>query len=162
MSTAVSPTTRPQRSGHWGQPVPGDRHSPHAGGLGLRRASPAMSAALGEQVNLAIGQTVAMVGEPLRITFVEVAGDSRCPRGATCVWQGEAICRLKMNLHGSETTVIVKEPGLTEAPGVADFNNYDNPVPTSPVSGSGQGDEARGLPAGTDGPPGPVERIKDE
>jgi hypothetical protein len=123
MLTAISPTTRPQRSGHWGRPflviaiLLMLAASACAG-------SPAMSAALGEQVNLAIGQTVAIVGEPLRITFVEVAGDSRCPRGATCVWQGEAICRLKMNLHGSETTVIVKEPGLTEAPGAADFNNY--------------------------------------
>jgi hypothetical protein len=125
MLTTASPTTpRPRRSGHWNR-----RFLLIATVLTLAVSAcatppPGKSVALGEQVNLAIGQTVTMVGESLRITFVEVTGDSRCPRGATCVWQGEAICRLKMVFQGSETTVTVKEPGLTEAPGVADFDNY--------------------------------------
>jgi len=45
-------------------------------------------AELADTVILAPGDTVT-VGL-LRLTFVEVSADSRCPIDATCVWQGDA------------------------------------------------------------------------
>ncbi len=83
------------------------------------------SASLGQQVTLAIGQEVTFVGEPLRIAFVEVASDSRCPTGATCVWQGEASCRLTITFQDSKNSMIVTQSGLTDTPATATFNSYD-------------------------------------
>jgi hypothetical protein len=37
-----------------------------------------------------LGQTSVLEEERLRIRFIEVAGDSRCPTGVTCVWEGDA------------------------------------------------------------------------
>jgi hypothetical protein len=78
----------------------------------------------GEPVTLAIGQEVAYAGEPLRITFVEVISDSRCPSGAQCVWQGEAACRLSISFQGAGNTMMVTQPGLTETPARANFADY--------------------------------------
>ena len=80
--------------------------------------------ALGEPVTMAIGQKVSFAREPLSIAFVEVVSDSRCPSGATCVWQGEASCRLSITFRDSSNSLIVTQPGLTETPATTDFDQY--------------------------------------
>ncbi|MCA1629702.1 MAG: hypothetical protein LC785_14965 [Acidobacteria bacterium] len=40
------------------------------------------------------GKEVKVEGEDLKLGFVSVAEDSRCPEGATCVWAGNARVRL--------------------------------------------------------------------
>ncbi|MEV6769641.1 hypothetical protein AB0N05_13535 [Nocardia sp. NPDC051030] len=49
-----------------------------------------VTAALGTQFNLAPGSTAHLDDDHLTILFREVSGDSRCPKGATCVWAGDA------------------------------------------------------------------------
>ena len=51
------------------------------------------SSKLEERVTLKIGQSALIEGEALRVEFVEVLEDSRCPVGVTCVWEGDAIAR---------------------------------------------------------------------
>jgi hypothetical protein len=53
------------------------------------------SGGLGQETELAPGQTV-QVGA-LRVTFVAVTGDSRCPVDVTCVWEGDAVARLTVS-----------------------------------------------------------------
>ena len=49
-------------------------------------------AKLGQEVELKIGQIASIQGEQFKVKFIEVTNDSRCPEGATCIWQGEVSC----------------------------------------------------------------------
>ena len=60
-----------------------------------------ITAKLGEQFSIAVGQSASIAGEKLRIKFIEVVADSRCPTGATCVWQGEVTCLVEISYFES-------------------------------------------------------------
>ncbi|HEX8702909.1 MAG TPA: hypothetical protein VF815_29000 [Myxococcaceae bacterium] len=59
------------------------------------------------QVPFSLGyeQTVAIAETPLRLTFMKMLGDSRCPAGVTCFWAGTADIELKA-ASGAESTLI--------------------------------------------------------
>ena len=50
--------------------------------------------ALGAQFQLRVGQSAIVVRKVLKLGFETVAADSRCGKGETCVWEGDAIVRL--------------------------------------------------------------------
>jgi hypothetical protein len=50
---------------------------------------------LNQQFTLAPGQSAAVEGTPLRIEFLQVSGDSRCPADALCIQRGDAVVRLR-------------------------------------------------------------------
>jgi hypothetical protein len=50
---------------------------------------------IGEPFRLRPGQSAKV--EDLRIEFVAIASDSRCPPDVTCVWEGDAVVRLDVN-----------------------------------------------------------------
>lgn len=45
---------------------------------------------IGEEFTLKVGDELAIEGERLRVKFVGVEEDSRCPSDVTCVWAGNA------------------------------------------------------------------------
>ena len=49
-----------------------------------------------EQLQVALGRTVSAANGALAVTFLEVVSDSRCPRGETCVWEGDAVVRIAL------------------------------------------------------------------
>ena len=51
-------------------------------------------ATLGEPFNVKAGGSVTIRDENLRVGFDRVLSDSRCPRGARCIAQGEATVRV--------------------------------------------------------------------
>ena len=51
--------------------------------VGCASAVSRMTVPLGQPVTLAPGQSVEIAGENLRLTFLNVVTDSRCPTGAT-------------------------------------------------------------------------------
>jgi hypothetical protein len=51
-------------------------------------------ASLDQPFELQPGQTALVGNEDLRVTFEKVSEDSRCPTGATCVWEGDAAAKL--------------------------------------------------------------------
>ena len=53
------------------------------------------SAPLKEQVTLAPGNSVWISGTPLRVQFIGVTGDNRCPADAVCILGGDAL----VNIH---------------------------------------------------------------
>ena len=79
---------------------------------GLRTSAPALesvpvqgtarpiSARLGQDFDVRIGETVAIADEPLTLTFEQVVEDSRCPTNTTCVWAGTAVIRLGASRRG--------------------------------------------------------------
>jgi hypothetical protein len=86
--------------------------------------SEAGKVSLGEEVSLNIGQSASIEGEELQIRFIEVAGDSRCPRGVTCIWAGEVKCIVEITYSGSLQRVTLTEPGLTSWPPAESFKQY--------------------------------------
>jgi len=90
-------------------------------------ASPAAetSASLDHDFSLRIGQTGTVTGEPLRIRFGGIMGDSRCPTGAQCVWQGEVTARVEISYRQTAYEKVLTQPGLTSTAATAGFNEYD-------------------------------------
>ena len=50
--------------------------------------------ALGEEFALKPGQTASVQDGALTVRFESVSNDSRCPRGVTCIWEGDAVVAL--------------------------------------------------------------------
>jgi hypothetical protein len=55
-----------------------------------RRAGAPQSTRAGREFIVRAGRTVTLAREDLRLRFVRVASDSRCPTGVDCVWAGNA------------------------------------------------------------------------
>ena len=66
---------------------------------------PTMNLALGAETTLTLSPGVesAPLGDQLRITFLAVANDSRCPIDAMCFWAGNAAVVLGMRLGTGPT-----------------------------------------------------------
>jgi hypothetical protein len=56
---------------------------------------------LTERFTLAPGQTAEVEGTGLRVTFESVSADSRCPVDVTCVWEGDAVVVVSVQVTGS-------------------------------------------------------------
>ncbi len=55
----------------------------------------APSVPLNDQFTLAPGQSAAVADTPLRVTFLNVSGDSRCPADAICIQGGDAVVHIR-------------------------------------------------------------------
>ena len=53
------------------------------------------SAPLNQQFTLPRGETISIDRTSVRLQFVEVSGDSRCPADAFCVWAGDATVHVR-------------------------------------------------------------------
>jgi hypothetical protein len=56
---------------------------------------------------LAVGESWRMTEPDVTLTFEGVGGDSRCPTGAECVWEGDATVRLRVEAPGAPATSYV-------------------------------------------------------
>jgi hypothetical protein len=62
---------------------------------------------LGEEFTLRPGKQVTIGDAKLKIRFVSVVEDSRCPKGVDCVWQGNAKARFELIATGKRRASIV-------------------------------------------------------
>ena len=63
-------------------------------------------ARLGQPFTLKAGESALLEGQRLCVTFDEVTGDSRCPRGVQCIWEGDAAVRLTVVQEGQEKATL--------------------------------------------------------
>ncbi|UUO03421.1 hypothetical protein M4D79_10565 [Mycolicibacterium novocastrense] len=61
-----------------------------AGCAGQQARADTVEAGLDRPFVLAGGQQAEIVGEPLRLRFIEIPEDSRCPTEVECFWTGQA------------------------------------------------------------------------
>jgi hypothetical protein len=80
--------------------------------------------AFGQEFSLQIGQSAQVGQGELEIKFVKVTEDSRCPRGATCIWAGQVSCEVLITGKGYSSPLIITEPGLRDSPNKMIFKNY--------------------------------------
>ena len=82
-----------------------------AAGLLVSCASSLTQVASGPDFELEPGKTVQLAGTGVRVTFLEVVNDSRCPVDVVCVTAGDAEVRLSVVGEGEERTVALHVMG---------------------------------------------------
>jgi len=65
-------------------------------GCGSARSQQTQSVDLGAEVTLAPGATASVKATEMKVRFVAVTEDSRCPRDVTCIWAGEVKVTLEI------------------------------------------------------------------
>ncbi len=106
--------------------------------VGCAGSNKEVTAGLNKEFTLRIGQTAAIQGESLLVGLVEVVGDSRCPRGVTCIWQGEVTCAVRVTVNGVTEDVVWKQPGLTAEQSRIAYKGYRFAFEVEPYPEAGQ------------------------
>jgi hypothetical protein len=65
---------------------------------------------------LPVGKTAVLKGENISIKFDSVSADSRCPSGVTCIWAGEAKCKLLVSENKQTKELVLTQSGSAENP----------------------------------------------
>ena len=104
--------------------------------LACAPGSTAFEVKLGQEANLAPGESISLTGEPLQIKFVEIVSDSRCPTGVVCVWAGEAAAMVEITFKDSTVSKVLIQPGSSE--GTADFDRYTFKFKVQPYPEAGK------------------------
>lgn len=79
--------------------------------------------ALGERFSLDTGRTVTVGDGGLRVTYAELVEDSRCPPEQTCVWEGDAVVRLVLDMAGDKPREVTLHT-YDQQPGAANYGPY--------------------------------------
>lgn len=84
-------------------------------GAAVGSSSPAATkvVAIGQDFDLAPGQTAVVDGGALSVTFVKVAQDSRCPTGVQCVWAGDGAVSLTASTPSAGKDTVTLHTTLT-------------------------------------------------
>jgi hypothetical protein len=67
---------------------------------------------LGQEFTLTPGKRVSVRGTKLKIRFVSVIEDSRCPKGVQCVWQGNAKVSFELSGINRKRSIIRLNTGI--------------------------------------------------
>lgn len=79
-------------------------------------------ARIGREFQLKARHEVTLKSEGLRIKFVEVKNDSRCPADVTCVWAGTATARVEVSFRGKNRKSLTLSLMNNSAP--VEYRNY--------------------------------------
>jgi len=98
------------------------------GSAGVLAANPHSSGALdvrlGREFKLKPGRQVTVKGTKLRIRFVAVENDSRCPSDVTCVWAGNAAVQLQLGTGRDSKTVTLNTSMSPSFAGETEYRGY--------------------------------------
>lgn len=114
-SVVSSPTSNPST-----KPSPSPVTEPSPSPSPSATPSPPSDSAefkLGEAFSLALNQEKQAAAEAIRIKFVAVPADSRCPSGVNCIWAGEVKVKLALrkNQQAAEEKEILLSGGSESA-----------------------------------------------
>jgi hypothetical protein len=73
---------------------------------------PLPAAKLDAAFDLPVGKEIAVDADRLVIAFTDVPVDSRCPKGAKCVWAGNAKVALKLTVPGQPAIAAIVNTGV--------------------------------------------------
>jgi len=82
-----------------------------------------IDANLDSEFVLQVNQSAEIKSEDMKITFLNVTSDSRCPSDVTCIWQGQAGIKLDVRKGEVESTVSLSIGG-DSSPEESIFNSY--------------------------------------
>jgi hypothetical protein len=58
-------------------------------------------------IRVEVGEEAAIPGTVLRISFIQVNADSRCPSGAVCIWEGDGEVAIGLTAGSGPTQLLV-------------------------------------------------------
>jgi hypothetical protein len=87
--------------------------------------------------NLPVGKTAVLKGENISIKFDSVTADSRCPTGVTCIWAGEAKCKILVTQNGQNQEIVLTQSGSSEGSVRNFIGRYQVSFQLSPYPKSG-------------------------
>lgn len=61
-----------------------------------------VEASLDANFTLRVGETARVSTEEIEITFLSVNSDSRCAKGETCIWEGDAELQISVSIRGKD------------------------------------------------------------
>jgi hypothetical protein len=96
-----------------------------------------VAASLGQQFTLPAGKSAVITGESLKIKFVEVTGDSRCPTGVQCIQAGDVKCLMLISYFDSQSSLVFTQLGGNDIT-TQDFNVYRITFKVEPYPQSGK------------------------
>ncbi len=70
----------------------------------------------GEPFRLRVSEEMRLSSEDLTVRFSSVTGDSRCPTGVQCFWEGDAAVEVRLAQGEDETSVTVHTNGGRDYP----------------------------------------------
>lgn len=104
---------------------------------GCKATTPVNSAKLGQEFQLAFGQTVSFSDADLKITFKELIEDSRCPSDVVCIWAGRASCLMEITIGKETNQTVFTQPGLSEEYVITQYGKYNLQFRIEPYPQSG-------------------------
>lgn len=103
---------------------------------GTTGTSGTIQVSMGQDFQLAAGQSGRVGGTPVTVTFRSVGTDSRCPSNVQCVWAGDAAINLSLSATTTASQEAVLHTNLD--PRSVDFAGYRvKVVGVAPVPKSG-------------------------
>ncbi|HEX8149766.1 MAG TPA: hypothetical protein VF591_21480 [Pyrinomonadaceae bacterium] len=86
----------------------------------------AQAARVGREFKIEAGRAVTLDGGGLRVRFVRVASDSRCPADVNCVWAGnaEVLFEVGARARRGRTTLTLNTNASPERPGEGRHGRY--------------------------------------
>lgn len=91
----------------------------------VREIVPATVAKKNQGIALKVGQTATLVDENVKVTFVRVQSDSRCPFMVACAVRGNAVVEATLTLlDGAVQTFILNEDNHTPNQRIPDTGNF--------------------------------------
>ncbi|MFD4404995.1 hypothetical protein ACFWPH_19770 [Nocardia sp. NPDC058499] len=66
-------------------------------------AEPAPPPELGTEFTLAVGDTAVLEAGRVTVLLSDVTDDGRCPEGAMCVWEGDAVVHIETTVAGRQS-----------------------------------------------------------
>jgi len=79
---------------------------------------------IGREFKLQVGKQVTVKGSKLKIKFVGVDNDSRCPSDVTCVWGGNAAVRFQLSTGSRSKTVTLNTSKASSFISEVTFQGY--------------------------------------
>lgn len=92
---------------------------------GCQDGTNTVKASFDNEFSLTAGQIAELKGKQLTVQFEGIQDDSRCPKGATCIWQGKVRSIIKISDNGLTSKLVLTEPGLSSDRGKDTYKQYE-------------------------------------
>jgi len=93
--------------------------------VGCQGSEGIIQASIDNEFSLAVGQIAELKSEGITLQFEGIQEDSRCPKGATCFWQGRVRSILNISDNGISSQIVLTDQGLSDQNGKNTYKQYE-------------------------------------
>jgi len=93
--------------------------------VGCQGSEGIIKASIDNEFSLTLGQIAELKSEGITLQFEGIQEDSRCPKGATCFWQGRVRSILNISDNGLSSQIVLTDPGLSDQNDKNTYKQYE-------------------------------------